>query len=204
MSTPTDCITDTTDRGGLPRSLASSLLLAAVFSVLLLPASPAEASEGEVSVWLGSGLANAPAVTDEGPQLGTSGQLGIDFGLSDFWGIDFGTQLAYHFPRDLDEGRLDPMFLQNIFAGFRYKIDVFTYVPYISLSAVAWPRAPRANPTSGLRPAVGAKGTIGIDWRFSRHWSTGIFAELHTVNFDFGSFPNYNTVGFNVAYHFRK
>lgn len=196
-------VTDRIDRPAAALPLLGPLLVAASLVILLVP-SPTEASEGEVAVWLGSGLANAPSVTDQGPQLGTSAQIGIDFGLSDFWGIDFGSQVAFHYPRDLDEGRLDSMFLQNIFAGFRYKIDIFTYVPYLSFAAVAWPRGPRANPTGPIRPAVGAKGTIGIDWRFSRHWSTGIFAELHTVNFNFSDFPNYNTVGLNISYHFRK
>ena len=170
--------------------------------VLALPA-PASASEGEASIFTGPVFANANDASQSGPQFGIGGQLGIVFGITDFWALDLGAEGVYHPPATPGDIELSSMVVQNAFAGFRYNLDVFVYVPYVGLSALAYTRAPRLSPKGSQRPAVGTKLTVGVDWRFQRHWSLGGLAELHAINFDFGSFPSYSSIMLKLGYHFR-
>lgn len=183
------------------RTLLAALLVAITTATLVLP-SPATASQGDASVWLGAGLSNAPAVND-GPLLGTAGELGVNIDINDFWSLDFGFQSTYHFDKAFDQATVDGFYAQHLFAGFRYNLDIFTFVPYLGMSAVAFLPGPPRDAASPTQPAVGGKLNLGIDWRFARHWSTGLRAELHLLSNSLDRFPSYNVVGWRVTYHFR-
>ncbi len=173
--------------------------------VLVSLASPgiARASQGDLAIWLDTSLANAHAVTDEGPQLGAGAQVGALVGISDFWGLVVGLEGAYHFPVSYDEDSLDGMSVQGLFAGFRYNLDIFAYVPYVSLAIGEYLPGPPPEPGEAQRPTVGPRLTIGVDWRFDRYWSFGVNADLHALNFSVAPFPNYSTIGVALGYHFR-
>ncbi len=185
---------------GLPVYLAA---LVAAFGMLVVDALPAEASKGDASLHLTSELANANRSSSEGPHLGAGIQSRLVVGLSDFWGLSFGAETGFHPPASPGDDDLDALAVQDIFAGFRYNLDVFVYVPYIELSAVAYPLAPKLSADKFQRANVGGKLTVGIDWRFDRSWSLGGLVEMHAVGFDMGQFPSYSAIGFNIGYHFR-
>lgn len=188
----------------LPSRHLSAILLACALPVCvwLLPR-PADASQGEASVWLGSGLANANSVSD-GPTLGLAAETGLRVGITDFWSLDLGVEGAYHFGYDLeDDGRVDSMFVQHIFAGFRYNLDIFVYVPYVGFTVDTFLRAPPVEPQAQQGPAIGASLNLGVDWRFARHWSAGVRAEMHLLDTELFDFPAYSTFGLNIGYHFR-
>jgi hypothetical protein len=188
-------------RNRVSRTLLATLFILATAAPLLTP-TDAAASQGDASVWLGAGLSNAPAVNDD-PLLGTAGELGLNIDINDFWSLDFGFQSTVHFGRDFDNSSVDGFYAQHLFAGFRYNLDIFTFVPYLGMSAVAFIPGPPPDPASAVQPAVGGKLNIGVDWRFARHWSTGLRAELHLLSSSLDRFPSYNMVGWRVTYHFR-
>jgi hypothetical protein len=171
--------------------------------VLVADAAPAAGSQGDASFHLTGKLANASRSSSEGPQLGAGLQSRLVLGLSDFWGLTFGAETGFHPPASPGDDELDALVVQDVFAGFRYNLDVFVYVPYIELSAVAYPLAPKLSDDRFQRANVGGKLTVGIDWRFDRNWSLGGLVEMHAVGFDMGEFPSYSAIGFNIGYHFR-
>jgi len=189
-----------TPPAGGPAIVAAACL--ALLGVGAVP-SPAHGSEGEASVWAAVEGANASDTTAEGPQFGLGAQTGVSFGISDFWTLNFGAEGAFHPAVSPGDDEIPALIVQDLFAGFRYNIDIFTYVPYVKLSAVTYTQAPRLDPVDNQRAGVGAKLTVGVDWRFERHWSLGGMAELHAVQLDFEEFPSYSTVGFRLTHHFR-
>lgn len=180
---------------------ASVAALIALGTLALAPSDVA-ASEGEATVWVAADAANASDTTPAGPQFGVGAQTGISFGVSDFWTLNLGTEAAFHPSVSPGDDQVPSLFVHNLFGGFRYNLDIFTYVPYVKLAAVAYTAAPLVD-AGGQRPAVGAKMTVGVDWRFDRNWSLGGMAELHTVSFDVGNFPSYSSVGVRLTHHFR-
>ncbi len=176
--------------------------LAVVIGALVTPF-PAAASDGEASLRLAGEFVNASRASRAGPHLGAGLEGRAVFGLSDFWSLSLGAETAWHPPATPGDDELGSMVVQDLFGGVRYNLDVFTYVPYIGLSAVAYPLAPPTEPGAPQRANVGAKLTVGIDWRMSRSWSLGGLVELHSVGLEFGDFPSYASVGFSIGYHFR-
>ena len=167
--------------------------------VVVAGAPPAHASEGEAQVWGALALANANAISETG-QWGPGAQLGVLAGITDFWSIAGGVEGSYHFLEQGDD--IPASEVVNLFGGFRYNLDIFKYVPYVGLSIVNHILGPPDEP-GDTGPVVGAKFTVGLDWRYARHWSAGAMFELHAPLDAPGDFPNYSTLGFNLAYHFR-
>ncbi|MFB6264677.1 MAG: outer membrane beta-barrel protein [Bradymonadaceae bacterium] len=186
----------------MARRTPLALVLGAA-SLLLLSADTARAAEGDAATWVGAGLANAGAVTDQGPYLGLSAQTGIRFGLADFWNIQVGAEGAHHFPIDRRGTTLGTMQVADLFAGFRYNLDVFAYVPYVGASVVAFVQGPRSSADRPSRPGVAGKLEVGVDWRFTRHWSVGAKADLYVLGGSATAFPGYSTVSAVVSYHFH-
>ncbi len=170
---------------------------ACVATCLLLCARPAAASEGEAQVWGQLMLANANAVGDSG-QWGPGGQIGVLAGITDFWSILGGVDASYQFA----SGDAPSAEILGLFAGFRYNLDVFQYVPYLGLSFEDFPQGP-PDSTGAQGPQVGAKLSIGLDWRYSRNCSAGAMIELHAPMTHPDRFPIYSTLGANLTYHFR-
>ena len=141
-------------------------MLLACGTLLGVPAE-ADASEGEATVWTAVEGANASDTAPDDPQFGIGGQAGISFGISDFWTLTFGTEVAYHPSISPDDEQISSLTVHNLFGGFRYNLDIFTYVPYAKLSAVTYTAAPLLD-VGSQRPTVGAKLTVGVDWRFDK------------------------------------
>jgi hypothetical protein len=177
-------------------ALGVALLLAMLCAVW--PTGQAHASEGYAQTWGGLTAANANQLGDSG-QWGAGVQLGFRAGISDFWSFSGGVEGSYHL---LGADEAPNSEVLNLFAGFRYNLDVFQYVPYVGLSVVNFVARPPAAPgdTGAL---VGGKLTVGVDWRYSREWSLGGMIELHAPLVEPSNFPIYSSAGVNLAYHFR-
>ncbi len=178
------------------RLLSPGLL---VFCLLMCLPIQASASDGYAQLWSGLALANANGVTDNG-QWGPGAQLGARVGITDFWSITGGVEGSYHFAETEDD--IPSSEVLGLFGGFRYNLDIFQYVPYLGLSIENFILAPPDAPGES-RAGVGAKLSVGVDWRYSREWSLGGMIELHAPLTDPGDFPIYSTLGVNLAYHFR-
>lgn len=188
----------------IPTLASGRLGLAAAalaFASLLMLPTPAHASEGYAQLWSQLMVANANAAGDSG-QWGPGMQLGVGAGITDFWSVAGGVEGSYHFAQTDEDAEVPAAQIWGFFGGFRYNLDVFQYVPYVGLSLENFvSRPPNIDGAGGA--ALGGKLTIGLDWRYARHWSVGGMVELHAPLADPGNFPIYSTLGVNWAYHFR-
>lgn len=193
-----------------PRSLSplptrAPIAALAAFALLsaLRPA-PAHASDGYAQTWAGLMLANANDATADG-QWGAGVQLGFLAGITDFWSIVGGVETSYHLATSIDgDPPVDVPAIQvlGLFAGFRYNLDIFKYVPYVGLAIENFPLGPRP-PDAATTSRIGAKLSVGLDWRVTRAYSFGALIELHAALDAPDEFPAYSTVGLNFSYHFR-
>lgn len=173
------------------------------FGVLLWP-NTAQASDGYAQTWGGVMLANANNAAPGG-QWGAGVQLGFAAGITDFWSIVGGAETSYHLATSTDaDPPVDVPAIQvlGLFAGFRYNVDIFKYVPYVGLALENFPFAPR-DAAQTVTSRIGAKLSVGLDWRFDRNYSFGALIELHSALDTPSEFPLYSTVGANFSYHFR-
>lgn len=175
-----------------------------VLSASALWAPPAQASEGYAEAWGALLGGNANRVGPNG-QWGLGTQLGARAGINDFWSIVGGVDLAWQLATTIDA---DPPIdvpataMLGFFGGFRYNLDMFTYVPYVGLALENYVQAP-GDQQGESGPNLGAKLTIGLDWRFAREYSFGALIELHTALDDPAAFPIYSSAGLSFGYHFR-
>lgn len=174
----------------------TAILMALIAVVAFMPGS-AIANEGRFRL--------APTFADLN-DLGTEGlwgigaQAGFEFAFSDYWAGVVDITGSYHFE---DSDREIPAQLVSAAAlGLRYNIDIFTYVPWMSVSAVSYLNAPLIEgETSSV--AAGARLAFGVDYRINRAFSVGAFAEIHAPFSDLQNYPIYSNVGVNVAWIFR-
>ncbi|AWV89375.1 outer membrane protein with beta-barrel domain [Bradymonas sediminis] len=187
-----------------PAILRALVLLAAMGLAMLLRPAPAQASEGYAQTWGGLMLANSND-SKPGGQWGAGAQFGFAAGITDFWSIVGGVETSYHLATTSDD---DPpedipgMQVLGLFAGFRYNVDIFKYVPYVGLAIENFPLGPRP-PSATTASRIGAKLSVGLDWRVNRDYSFGALVELHSALDAPADFPIYSTVGVNLSYHFR-
>src|SRR5690554_1597484 len=179
------------------------LLLATLAPTMLRPA-PAQASEGYAQTWGGLMLANSND-SKPGGQWGAGAQFGFAAGITDFWSIVGGVETSYHLATTSDD---DPpedipgIQVLVLFAAFRYNVVIFIYGPYVGLALENFPLGPRP-PSASTASRIGAKLSVGLDWRVNRDYSFGALVELHSALDDPAEFPIYSTVGVNFSYHFR-
>ncbi len=174
--------------------MAASFLIAALLAPL-----HARALTGEGEAWFGPSLANLNAL-EGGSNWGPGLQAGALLELTDFWRIAGGLEASYHFADS--EREIPAHFVYGGFLGLRYALDVFQYVPFVGLALTAYPnRPPRTLDQTGFD--LGAKLTIGVDWRRSRSWSFGALTEIHLALSEPSEFPIYSTINLHFAYHFR-
>lgn len=183
----------------ISRAAAFLLPAVALLGALVIGPRSAIASDGEARIWGQLGAANAHGVGDDG-QWGPTLQLGAAAGITDFWVIAGGIEGSYHFAENADD--IPSHEVVGLFAGFRYNLDIFKYVPYLGLSLVNYfSRPPFSAGDEG--GGLGAKLSVGVDWRYDRNWSAGGMIELHAPLSDPADFPIYSTIGINLSYHFR-
>ena len=178
-----------------PAPIRRSAALAAVLVALCWPSYAA----AEGSVWTAAHLANLTTLR-RGGVLGPGGQLGLDVGLGQFFAVTTDFTFSHHFANKEDEIPADRV--MGLSAGLRYNFDVFKYVPFGGLSVTGYLDTPLVD-ESVTQVNAGAKLFLGIQWRFSRFWSTGIRGELHALFSDLNRFPIYTLAGVTFGYHFR-
>lgn len=167
----------------------------AVLAVLLTSA----VSSADTRVWAGVGAANLSTVGDGG-LWGPAAQLGVNLGLGEFWALTADVGGSHHFANAEQELPADRVGALSL--GLRYNLDVFKYVPYLGLAVTGFLDAPLVD-DAALQTNLGAKLSLGAEWRFSRTWSVGFRGELHAMATDLSRYPVYSIVGFDFGVHFR-
>lgn len=180
-------------------SAASALMLL----TLLTMSSPAYAGRTESRLWVGAGFNNARPGTSR-QQSGPGTQLGLSLTLSDFFSVQMGIDGAYHLAdakkEDDAKDDLPDLFVTDAFLGLQYNLDIIQYIPYISVGLVGYLAAPPASDELPA-PDLGARLSVGMNWRASRDWSLGAAIDLHSSLTTFSEFNLYTLVNLNVGYH---
>lgn len=167
----------------------------AVFSMFCTSNAQAE----EARFRLAPTLANLNDLGAEG-LWGVGGQVGVEWAFSDYWAVIGDAGASYHF--EDAERELSAQVVSAAALGLRYNIDVFTYVPWVSVSAVGYHNAPLLEGAESA-VAAGARVSFGVDYRIDRHWAIGVFADLHAPFSDLQRYPIYSNVGVNAAWIIR-
>ncbi|MFU8805060.1 MAG: hypothetical protein ACNA8W_14700 [Bradymonadaceae bacterium] len=177
--------------------------IAALLALLAMPSTSAEAFTGEGHAYAGPSLANANALNGWG-HWGPGAQTALVLSLSDFWRLNVGLEGSFHFEsaETEDEEAIPSFAVLGAFVGVRYALDVFTYVPYVGLAVTSFLAGPRTTPEGGGFD-LGAKLTIGLDYRYTRFWSFGVLADLHASFTEPTEIPVYSSINIHLARHFR-
>ena len=175
---------------------------------------PVHGFADELGIWAGTGAANLNTVK-RGGLWGPEVQVGLHYQISDFWMVSTSFAASHHFEAEEevnDEERIIFPADTVIAASFRlrYLIDIVKYIPYFGLGPTLYLDVPVVAAEAG-QPAsssdanlnLGASAVLGMDWRYSRYSSVGVFAELHAVASDLGRYPVYSVAGFRFVKHFR-
>lgn len=131
---------------------------------------------------------------------GLGGQIGAEWAFSDYWAAVVDGGASYHF--ESTEREIPAQLVSAVALGLRYNIDVFTYVPWVSVSAVGYHNAPLLEDTEN-QVAGGARVSFGVDYRVDRHWAVGVFADIHAPFTDLQRYPIYSNVGVSLAWIVR-
>lgn len=144
-------------------------------------------------------LANLNDLGAEG-LWGLGGLVGVEWAFSDYWAAVLDVGASYHFASE--EREIPAQLVSALGVGLRYNIDVFTYVPWVAVSAVGYYHAPLLE-DSNNQVAAGARVSFGVDYRLDRHWAVGVFADLHAPFTDLQRYPIYSNVGVTLAWIVR-
>lgn len=178
------------------RSAAALLLV--VFSILAA-STPHEAEAAEGRLRLAPTFADLNDLGAEG-LWGLGAQVGFEWAFSDFWAVVVDGTGSYHFADD--EREIPAQLVSSAALGLRYNIDIFTYVPWVSVSGVGYLNSPMLE-DSTQDVAVGARIGFGVDYRIDRDMAVGVFADIHAPFSDIQNYPIYSNIGFNFAWIFR-
>lgn len=178
-------------RFAVQRLILVTLLL--IFSV-----TTAEEARAQARISAAATVANLNTLT-AGGQTGPGLQLAGLYGFSEFWALSADISGSYHFPNEEEE--LDAAMVSVASLQLRYNIDVFQYIPWIAIGAAGYLDRPIVD-GAPAQTNLGAKISLGVDYRRSRSTTIGVFAELHALATDLGRFPVYSQAGLLFAYHF--
>ncbi|MEZ4460457.1 MAG: hypothetical protein R3E66_12185 [bacterium] len=173
--------------------------ITALLVALLTSAAASDAAAAEGRLRLAPTFADLNGLGAEG-LWGLGGQAGFEWGFADYWAAVVDATGSYHFADD--EREIPAQLVTAVALGLRYNIDIFTYVPWISVSGVSYFNQPLVE---GLESNVnaGARVGFGVDYRMDRDFAVGVFGELHAPFSDIQNYPIYSNVGINVAWIFR-
>lgn len=177
-----------------------------IFVFFLLIGMPTTAFGEELGLWAGVGAANLNTVKSGG-LWGPGVQIGVHYQISDFWMLSSSFGASHHFESsELQSDESTIVFpadtVMDASLRLRYLIDIVKYIPYFGLGPTLYLDLPRVDDAEPL-VNLGASLVLGVDWRYSRHASVGIFAELHAIASDLGRYPVYSIAGFRYVTHFR-
>ena len=187
------------------RLLPRLLLLGCTVTVLSLfvpPSAQAMTSQGQW--WAGAGAANVnTAAPSAFGWWGPTVQTGIVFDVHDFWRLTADAGVSHHFRRTIDDEPAGPHTVVSTALGVRYTFDVVQYVPYAGLSFAFHPLgAPSSGAPEGELFSV--RGTLGLDYRYSRRYSFGAAIDLHAPLSEPTDFPHYSSIRFHIGVHYRR
>ncbi len=156
----------------------------------------------EGRAWVSAGALGVRPGT-QAQQWGPATQLGLELSLGEFWGLMAGVDLAWPLARDATEQRaaLEGLMVSDLFVGATYRLDVFTYIPYVAVGVVGYLRGPPA-PDASPSPDLGARVSVGMLWRPSRDWSLGGAIDLGSSLTQLGTFGLTSAARFDLSYHF--
>ncbi len=178
------------------RSAAAVFLI--IISILAV-ATPRAAIAAEGRLRLAPTFADLNDLGAEG-LWGLGAQVGFEWAFSDFWAVVVDGTGSYHF--EDTERQISAQLVTSAALGLRYNIDIFTYVPWVSVSGVAYLNSPLLE-NSEQQVGAGARIGFGVDYRIDRNMAVGVFADIHAPFSDLQNYPIYSNVGFNFAWIFR-
>ncbi len=158
-------------------SLILSLLL---FFALLSPLK----ARGE-PLLIFSGGAGYSGHAEEGRNHGFYSELGLGHPLNDFWVLQTQQRFAAH-------GIDSPLSIHQSSLGLRYHLDVFEYIPWLSLAPIfLW--------TPAELEGWGLDVALGLDWMLTPECSLGILSRYQSL-FAEEAFPALLMLGTQLSY----
>lgn len=149
-----------------PRPLQIGGALCAALGLLSLPTAASALGGAQLHLHLEAGYASL-SEADQPRLHGGYTALRAGSALNDFWSLH-GTYTLGHYA---DQSAL--LTEHQLSADLRYLLDVFEYVPWVSLSPVA---AYHALDHSGAHWALGGRVGLGLDRLLNEHWAIGLSA----------------------------
>lgn len=183
------------------RSTTHTHVCAFLFTTLAMLCATSSAIAIEGQSWLGAGTStHQPGRVYR--QFGGGAQLGTALHLGERWGIQAGADALWYAAAKQSEQSAS-FLLTDAYAGVRYNLDYFQYIPYLALNAVFFlpDPIPTGDPDQGSSTtAFGTRLSLGLTWRPRRTWSLGGQLDLT------GSLPNFglnSALWLQVGYHWR-
>lgn len=178
-------------------ALAAGVVLGALFT-----SEPARAIERQHHLGLGPQLSILAIADKSTASVGAGVSLHYAYGLSDTWNLmveGSWARVAASQKEDPPEApKTRPEGADHAAAGIGYVLDVFKWVPYLSLLAGAY-RLSDGTLTSDLwLPGVSAG--LGLDYQLSRSFAIGVGAREHLMVTKLGTYPSYTTVMLRAEY----
>ena len=165
----------------------------------------AHGSGNELQLTAGPGYAPLPEIGDG--LDGVGGGVEVTYAFTAFWSLAAGAFVGPHFEDvvEPDDPENDPEIFSattvtNIWLGPKFCLDIFTVVPYVSLS-------PEVLLTDGELQGdqsevdFGLRWTLGFDYRPRRQWSAGFEVNYHSFLRQPLDYPVYITTMFRVSFH---
>ncbi len=158
-----------------------------VAAALCGPLGEAEAnSDPQLRAELGGGYA---CFADERRFHGALGEAVLSYTHDGFWSAEANYALGVH------RSKGQSFQVQQLGLGLRYNLDVFAYVPWITVAPVALVATGSDAPDLGGALAIG----FGFDRLLDEHWSLG-FAGRYDQVFGLSAFPAYMHLGLRLGY----
>ena len=170
-------------------SARSTSMLVLVLLASLLTSERGYAQRYDRHAFAGPTVAIArPGASDQ--QWGIGGQLALAVALDGFWSVVAAGEGAWH--PSIEDPQRASFSVYGASIGARYNLDVFAYIPYLTIAGVFWGATP-PGPEDDPEPAAALKVSLGLDWRPARAWGLGAALELYSPPSSAGSLDLYST-----------
>jgi hypothetical protein len=170
-------------------------LLPFAFAATLLVASRADAIERQHHIGISPQIAMLTIDDKSTSSTGAGGVIHYAYGLSDQFNfmVEMSSAVvAKEQKQDYPEApRTRPAGVDNAGFGFGYIIDVFKWVPYISLLGGVYRVAGGTVPEALFLPGLSIGG--GLDYQMSRSFAVGFGVREHLMISKLQTYPSYLT-----------
>lgn len=175
--------------------------LVSVAFVLLL-AGEAHAIERQHHVGINPQLSILAVDDKSTASVGGGGMIHYAYGVSDTFNFMVeasSSSVARDQQQDYPEApRTRPAGVDHAAFGLGYIIDVFKWVPYVSLMGGVYRVYGGTVPEALLLPGLSAG--VGIDYQLSRSWATGIGVRQHFMVSKLDTYPSYTNAFLRLEY----